>query len=628
MKHARLSALLLPIALVSAFLLFRPLLDGPFLLDDYRILPALSMIDDVDDRVGISRFLIGYGGFAGGRILSMASFLLDDFGWPADPYRFKLHNLLLHLLNGVLLLGLLRATGRALGWRRASFAGVLALLWTIHPLHVSTVALPVQRMTILSGTFSLAALWYLISSFNRQKYAAWRTAIPHFLVFGTLAGLAVLSKENGALTIIYAATLAWLLKQKRESGGAPRLWWMTAAGAGALLIAFAAQIPGFIEGYSHRNFNWSERLLTQSRILWDYVARILLFKSGGGLFADDYSISRGLFHPATTSAAVLGAIFVIVASWRWRAPAPLVAAGVAWFLGGHLLESTIVPLELYFEHRNYLPMVGVLMAALWIARHCLGHRPTALWVLLGAVLVVMATSTYFRASYWSDKSALAKIWLAERPDSERATQMLAQTYLEGQNPAAAAYALQDFLERHPRNVAVSLQVTYLNCIYGQEASFNPRVEDLMKHADPGNTVVPSLRGLIGTGPECGISLHQVERLLRAYASNPRVPSHSATHVALAEVQVARRDLPNAVAELQRAFELDPVPEIAVSEAGLLASAGLNQEAAAALDKALIARHGWRERFLDREAIVRRLAAGFIDEIGWRPGETLREASVD
>ena len=35
-----------------------------------------------------------------------------------------------------------------------------------------------------------------------------------------------------------------------------------------------------------------------------------------------------------------------------------VAFGIAFFLGGHLLESTVLPLELYYEHRNYLPSFG------------------------------------------------------------------------------------------------------------------------------------------------------------------------------------------------------------------------------------------------------------------------------
>ncbi|MCY0536413.1 hypothetical protein, partial [Klebsiella pneumoniae] len=51
------------------------------------------------------------------------------------------------------------------------------------------------------------------------------------------------------------------------------------------------------------------------------------------------------------------------ASLAARKRAPSIPAGWFFFLVAHLVESSFLPLEMYYEHRNYLPSFGLLLAA-------------------------------------------------------------------------------------------------------------------------------------------------------------------------------------------------------------------------------------------------------------------------
>src|SRR5690606_29487200 len=172
--------------------------------------------------------------------------------------------------------------------------------------------------------------------------------------------------ETGALTPLLAVVLNATLLRGVLSSLPSKSRWILRAGAllpvAALLIAILVKFDS-LTGYSKRPFNLQERLFTECRILIDYAFNILVPNlRGAGIYHDDIVISRHLLFPWTTlpSLACVCAS-MIIALWgrrRW----PLLSFGVLWFLCGHLLESTVFPLELYFEHRNYLPMFGIVFS--------------------------------------------------------------------------------------------------------------------------------------------------------------------------------------------------------------------------------------------------------------------------
>ena len=100
-------------------------------------------------------------------------------------------------------------------------------------------------------------------------------------------------------------------------------------------------------GYELRSFTLLERLLTEARVLWFYLGLIVLPRfEAFGLYHDDISLSTGLLMPWTTLPALLGLAGLVGIAWHVRNRAPLLAFGIAWFLIGHSLESTVLPLEI------------------------------------------------------------------------------------------------------------------------------------------------------------------------------------------------------------------------------------------------------------------------------------------
>lgn len=115
------------------------------------------------------------------------------------------------------------------------------------------------------------------------------------------------------------------------------------------------QGQALLAGYSARS-SLTERPLTEGRVVIFYLYLIVCpHLESFGIYHDDIAISTSLTTPPTTIFALLTLGALVVAAWRMRESRPIVSFGIAWFLVGHLLESTILPLEIAHEHRNYLP---------------------------------------------------------------------------------------------------------------------------------------------------------------------------------------------------------------------------------------------------------------------------------
>ena len=78
-----------------------------------------------------------------------------------------------------------------------------------------------------------------------------------------------------------------------------------------------------------------------------------------GLNHDDIIISKSILEPITTLFSIGGLLAVLFAAFFLRKRAPIVMFCVTWYLIGHSIESMIVPLRIAFEHRNYLPQIGI-----------------------------------------------------------------------------------------------------------------------------------------------------------------------------------------------------------------------------------------------------------------------------
>lgn len=377
-------------------------------------------------------------GFSGlfGRPIPMFSFGMQIALHGLDPFPMKIFNLVVHGLTGVVVYFLaaalfmrMRAISSVYLAPRLA-GGVAAAIWLLHPLQVTTVSYIVQRMTSLSALFSaLAILIYALErNHQQQSPGRWHVSAPLIVVAGLLAAL---SKETGLLIPGYLLVAEIFLFHFAAQRRADRLAVIAlhASFVGAVLIAgtyFLWRYPeATLGGYPGRTFTMAERLLTESRALIWYLGMILAPDiSQMTLYHDDFAISRSLLSPPTTLACILALLLLALSGWIARRRIPWLGFGVCFFLGGHLLESTILPLELVYEHRNYLPAFGVIFAGVAALDRFIAGMSRGKQQLVGAIavlgIVMLAVATNVRAYVWSGARGATLVDAQNQPQSPRA----------------------------------------------------------------------------------------------------------------------------------------------------------------------------------------------------------------
>lgn len=429
MRHKLLLCLVL---LVTAAIYWQGL-SGPFLFDDGWNFTALFAW--AKQKATWQEVLFSNGSLLLSRPVAMASFLLTAWIGGTDPFSFKLGNLVIHLVCGVMVWAVSR---RALAedQRLMPHANALALaaaaLWLLHPLQVSTVLYAVQRMAQLSTLFVLASVWtYLVARRRLVQGEKRSAALMLFALIPLLVLAGLLSKQNAAIApaLCLVLELAYFSNQTASRRMVWTFFGLSLALPGLLLLGLLAIAPDkLLGGYSEWGFTLGERLLTQPRALVDYLISLLIPRSPAmGLYTDDFAVSTGLFSPPGTLWAILVLSVVSVGAIVLRKRMPTLFAGWFFFLVGHLIESSFLPLEMYYEHRNYLPSVGILLALVAVAGQLGANLKTNVlsarqlgMIAAGTFCLVLAFATMGRVMVWKNLDTVVEQGLRFHPDSLRA----------------------------------------------------------------------------------------------------------------------------------------------------------------------------------------------------------------
>jgi tetratricopeptide (TPR) repeat protein len=409
-----------------------PGLWGGFVFDDFPNIVdnAVVHVTTLDARAWVAAAFSSEAGTLQ-RPISMLSFAINHYFTGLDSAAMKGTNLAIHALNAVLVLGLVRlllalVVPQLDRTRRMWAAVFVAAAWALNPINLLAVLYVVQRMESLSHVFVFGGLWLYL--FGRQRQLAGgsgRWPIGLGLMGGTALGM--LCKESAVLLPVYA----WLLeacvpalRTSPQKGDVRKLFlavlWLPLL-AGIAWLAPRVTAPA---AFSTRDFNLVERLLTEGRVVLDYL-RWTVFPPLRELtlYHDDYVVSRGWLSPPSTLFAMIGIAAIAVVAWWLRARRPLTALGLLWFLAAQALTATVIPLELVYEHRNYFASLGVcLVLADWLLIAPVRASTLRIGGLLAACFVLaFGATTHLRAREWADPMRFAASEAAKRPQSPRAT---------------------------------------------------------------------------------------------------------------------------------------------------------------------------------------------------------------
>ena len=304
--------------------------------------------------------------------------------------------------------------------------------------------------------------------------------------------LGILSKENAVLTGLGIAVLYWLLLRPQHGSS---LWdkWAVIFGVMPSVIILA-YLCFHLNQHTRSDFTPYQRLLTESVILLDYVDKILLptpYKLN--IFNDGFPVYKELFADFITIKVVSLWLALISLTYIFRKKAPFFAFAVFWFLSGHLLESSIFGLELYFEHRNYLPSLGIIIGVVGtvveIGNKAQGYsQKLQKAVNYASVGLISVMSLVYVMVYgaevasWKNPGSLAISALTERPNSMRAHQEAASFFANLGQFEASAKILNKIEERWPSTGAYA-QYLMLKCFDGNTAI--PQDTDLLQRFQQG-----------------------------------------------------------------------------------------------------------------------------------------------
>jgi Flp pilus assembly protein TadD len=487
------------------------------------------------------------------RPLANLSFALNHVVCGLDVSCYRTINIVIHMANGLLvyaLATLLFLRLRPDAYRQAHGLSLLAaLVFVAHPIQIQAVTYVVQRMTSMATLFYLLGLYAWLRGRTRQND---RPGWPWWLAAG-LSGLLAFGSKQIAVTLPFAIGLVeWVFFRDASA-----VWLRERLRPFAALIAVVAVLGvaylwllGF-PGYEDRDFTMGQRVLTQLRVVPFYLSLLLLPLPGRFNLIHVFEPSTSLLDPVST---LLGGVFLLALTglgFAWMRRERLLCFAILWFLLHLLLESSVLPLELAYEHRLYLPMFGF---SLWVAdavyRLASGNRVRSM--ALGLILVAaLGASTWVRNQVWTDAEGLWLDVLSKSPAEERALNSLAMVMRENDRFAEAIVILEEAVATHPNNAKAhhSLGAAYVLA----RDDTRSRIEyEAAARLDPGNPLYRMKVGIQFTREgdfEGGVSV--LEALTRDE------PQYAKGHFALAAVYDTKGRLVDAVPHYRAGLLLDP-----------------------------------------------------------------------
>jgi protein O-mannosyl-transferase len=388
-------------------------------------------------------------------------------------------------------------------------AALITASWMLLPINLTAVLYIVQRMESMANLFVLLGLIGYVAGRRRMLMVNSVISNPSSptsddqgerlpsslnrglvlciisIIVPTVIG--VLAKETAVLLPLYALMIEWVLFQFQSSRAVHSIDEMRLTNPSAIipitplqkrqgtdrrvivlfllvlvlpmLIGVAWLLPKVLnpQSWSTRDFTLSTRLLSEARILVDYIIWTLLPTPHElAFYHDDFVISSGLLMPWTTLLSILILVGLVGLVLWLRRRRPLVALGIGLFLSCHLLTGTILPLELIYEHRNYFASFGLLLATVsFLAAppridvrgsaevasskgnvvQASPNSPDGLlfprlrYALLAGLLLCWTALTAFTACAWGNPLRLAEDLAIRATGSPRAQYELGRTYI-------------------------------------------------------------------------------------------------------------------------------------------------------------------------------------------------------
>lgn len=480
---------LLALVLISAITitLYSHTLGSPFVLDD-----AENIRNNPNNRISTltwdSLYNAAFKSLRSKRPLSNISLAFNYYIGGYNVLGYHLFNILIHVASGVVLYLFIQVTLRIHSpspCHDRFVPLIVALLWVVHPVQTQAVTYIIQRMT------SMAAFFYLLSMFlyvkarmhcleDNPQTGIGKRGYPYVYYLGSLlSGVSALcSKENAATLPFFLFLYEWFFFQNLDRK------WLKQKGIwfGGIFILFLFLVMVYTSGnpvekilsqYDTRNFTMEQRLLTETRVVIFYIT-LLCYPHPSRLNLDhDFPLSVSLLDPVTTLLSLVVLAGLMMIAIRIAKKEKVLSFGILWFFGNLVMESSVIGLEIIFEHRLYLPSMLVFVMPVCFLCH---HIKTE-WIGKGILCIAIALFsfwTYQRNAVWKNEVSIFTDSVRKSSDKERPHTNLGAALIRAGKHEEAGLILSRAVRLNPESA-----VAHNN--YGVALSLGGNINEAIHH---------------------------------------------------------------------------------------------------------------------------------------------------
>jgi hypothetical protein len=406
------------------FVIYSNTLSVPFVFDDRTNITANPAIR-ITGLTFENLFNSAFESSMPTRPLANVSLALNYYFHEYELPGYHIVNIVIHAVTGILLYFLFVMTLRTPALKRTFvMPGIMAfsaaVIWLAHPLQTQSVTYVVQRMNSIATMFYLLAmLLYVIARLSTTK----RLKI-FFFIGCILSGLAGFGSKEIVMTLPFFILLyEFYFFQDLDVN-----WFKSRAFAiGAMLTILGAvilavyKLGSIASGYDGRQFTMAQRLLTEPRVVIFHISQLFFPVPARLNLFHDFPISVSIVQPLTTIFSVTALAALLGLAVRFARRRRLLSFCILWYLGNLVLESSVFPLEIIFEHRNYLPSTFfcLIFSCLVIQGLSFIRFKALAPVILLLILMTFSYWTYERNNVWGDEETLLIDCLEKAPNVAR-----------------------------------------------------------------------------------------------------------------------------------------------------------------------------------------------------------------
>jgi len=508
------------IFLILGFSIYWNTLDTPFYLDD-----VARIQDNTSIRISNLSFNqiknAAFGkNLSNNRPIGNITFALNYYFHKYDLAGYHILNITIHILTGFFLFLFVRTTLSEFNcniigqtgkiesdkiFNPKNIALAVALIWLVHPLNTNSVTYIVQRVNSLASMFFLLSfLLYAkgrIAQINfseiepesfeqknqnskstkqkKERTYNRKTDIrglkikqPYLFFAGSALSwlMALGCKQTAATLPFFIFIYEWFFFQNLD-----RDWLQNnlkyIIGTVVLfgLIAFLYLGPeplnkiSSIADFANKEFTFTERILTQSRVVIYYLS-LFFYPHPSRLNLDhDFPLSHSLIDPLTTLLSLIIIIGAIGIAFYLVKKERLLSFCILWYFGNLIIESSIIPLAIIFEHRTYLPSMLISLIIVMLLNRYMKIRWLKISILC-AIIAVFSVWTYQRNITWADKVTFWNDSAAKSPGKARPHYNLGMALAEQEKMSEAINHFSTALKLKPNFYKVhnSLGSVFMN----------------------------------------------------------------------------------------------------------------------------------------------------------------------